>query len=426
MMSHREPKGREDRTEIKKRVIAGLIVAAYAMGVSPHMLATAAAATDPFTGSHALTLYGDSNIMDGFVLGTRTADCLVSTNDGFHYTTLVNSGVLSLPMVRSGNQLSLNPWPQGTTIHSYMLSDGAVGAFLLMEQGNNGSESIGIRLATWAPDTTVLGSQLAGDWEMTSIGDDNLRSDPERPFEASSETWAIFDLGDGLVEVYLKGHNVIWRMQITGNALVPLPETLTSTPSIVHVAIVTDGNTLAMSRIGVETSDNTDVSATVGLATRPGAGSSSSSCQCSVSTCGELQLAVGNDSSNPIHFYLLDTPGPFKIVHGIYQPIPTASDPDDKPVLFSGTGQVADMKVDSESHAVFLMNLHSSQEHADQSPQPYWHDGRIVQASLDLSTLKGTVWSVGTDYDATDDEYGSCFDKYDVSLVGQLPACLKQ
>jgi len=409
-----------------KRVIVGLVVATYMAAMCSSMLADGAAGADPFVGSRTLTLYGDSNIRDGFTLSSQTAAYTVSTGDGFHYAVAGDGGAPSLSMVRSGNQLSLNPRPQGTTLHSYMLSDGAVGAFLLMGQEIYDPERISIRLATWAPNATVLGSQLAGDWEMTLINDDNLRSDPGQPFEVAGDTWSIFDLGAGLVEVHLKKYNATWQMRITGNALAPVPEALETAPFLAHLNIVTDGTILAVSSFGVEPWDNTDVSAMIGLGTRPGKGTDSSSCQCPVTDGGELQLAVSADSSNPIRFYLLDTPGPFKIVHGIYQPSPTFSDPDYKPILFSGTGQVVNLPVGSESHPVFLMNLHSSQEHADQSPQKYWHDGRIAQISLDLSTLKGTVWSVGTDYNAAADELYNGFDKYDVSLVGQLPACLKR
>jgi hypothetical protein len=426
MMNRREPKAGESEDEMKKRVIAGLVVAAYMLGISAGMPANGSAAADPFVGSRTLTLYGDSSIKNGFKLDSQTADFSVSTGDGFHYTVLANGGALSLSMVRSGNQLSLNPRPQGTAIHSYMLSDDAVGAFLLMEQGISDPEKIGIRLATWAPGTTVPASQLAGDWEMTSINDNNLRSDPGQPFEIASETWSIFDLGDGLVDVHLKRHNATWRMRIAGNVLTPLPETLASNPFLAHLSIVTDGNTLAMSSIGVELWDNTDVSATIGLATRPGGSSGPASCQCPVNYCGELQLAVSAELSNPIRFYVINTPGPFLIVHGIFQPVPTLGDPDYKPVLFSGTGQVVDLTVGGQSHPVLFMNLHSSQEHAEQSPRKYWHDGRIAQVSLDLSTFKGTVWSVGTDYNAAADELHNGFDKYEVILVGQVPPCLKK
>lgn len=228
---------------MKKRVIVGLVAAAYVLGISAGMPANGSAAADPFVGSRTLTLYGDSSIKNGFNLDSQTADASVSTNDGFHYTAAVNGGVPSLSMVRSGNQLSLSPRPQGTAIHSYMLSGGAVGAFLLMEQGISDPEKIGIRLATWAPDTAVPASQLAGDWEMTSINDNNLRSDPGQPFEIASETWTIFDLGDGLVDVHLKRHNATWQMRITGNAMAPLPETLASNPFLAHLSLVTDAGT---------------------------------------------------------------------------------------------------------------------------------------------------------------------------------------
>jgi hypothetical protein len=411
---------------MRKTVVVGIVVATSMLAMCGGVHADEPAGADAFVGSRTLTLYGDSNIGDGFSLSTQTAEYLVSTSDGFHYTVATDGGATSLSMVRSGNQLSLSPRPQGTTAHSYMLADGAVGAFVLMRQEIYNPAAISIRLATWAPGTAVSGSQLAGDWDMTMIYDNNLRSDPEQPFETTSDTCSIFDLGGGLVEVYVKGHNATWRMQIAGNALVPLPETSASNPTFAHLSIVTDGSVLAMALIGVETWDNTDVSATIGLGTRPGRGGASSSCQCPVSDCGQLQLALGTDSSDAIHFYLLATTGPFTIIHGIYQPSPTAGDPDYKPILFSGTGQVVDLPVGSESHPVFFMNLHSSQEHADQSPQKYWHDGRIAQVSLDLATLKGVFWSVGTDYNAAAGELFNGFDKFDVRVVGQLPVCLQR
>jgi len=412
---------------MEKKFTVGVVVVTFLFGISADVTASVLDDPDPFVGSRALALYGDSNIQNGFTLSSHTADFVVSTNDGFHYTVAANGGDLSLSMVRSGNQLSLSPRPQGSTMHSYMLADGTVGAFLLMGQEIDNPADISIRLATWAPNTPVLGSELAGDWKLTLIDDTNLRNDPEDPFEMESETWSIFDVGAGYVDVHLKKRNVTWRMEIVGSALVPLPETLGAMPFLAHLNIVTDGSTLAVSLVGVEPWDHTDVSATIGLGTRSGGGgATSSTCQCPVTDCGQLQLAVSADPSNSITFYLLDTPASFKIIHGILQPVPTNSDPDYKPILFSGTGQIVDLPVGSESHPVFFMNLHSSQEHANQSPQKYWHDGTVVQVSLDLSTLKGTFWSVGTGYNAAADQKVIGFDKFEVSLVGQLPTCLKR
>ena len=127
---------------------------------------------DPFLGSRVLTLYGDSDIKNGFALDSFTADLVVSTEDGVHYTVAASADsqtdVLSLSMVRSGSRLSLSSRPQGSTIHSYMLVDGAVGAFLLIGQEIDDPEDISVRLATWASPKTVLGSELAGDWELTT------------------------------------------------------------------------------------------------------------------------------------------------------------------------------------------------------------------------------------------------------------------
>jgi hypothetical protein len=47
-------------------------------------------------------------------------------------------------------------------------------------------------------------------------------------------------------------------------------------------------------------------------------------------------------------------------------------------------------------------------------------------SGFDLSTLKGTFWMVGTDYDAANDELADGFDKFGIILAGQLSECLKQ
>ena len=94
--------------------------------------------------------------------------------------------------------------------------------------------------------------------------------------------------------------------------------------------------------------------------------------------------------------------------------------------MMSGTGQVIESADDETSSRVLYMNLHYSQEHADKSPYSYWHDGRNAQVSLDLSTLKGTFWMVGTDYDAAHDEYSAGYDEFNIILAGELLECLKQ
>jgi hypothetical protein len=142
--------------------------------------------------------------------------------------------------------------------------------------------------------------------------------------------------------------------------------------------------------------------------------------------CEELQLSAGADKTFVIRCVLADFGGPFQIVHASLLPNPTVDDPDDKPILMSGTGQIISSQKGATPHRVFYMNLHYSQEHADQSPYKYWHDGRIAQVSLDLSTLKGSFWMIGTDYDAATAQYDAGYDNLDVTLAGPLPDCLRE
>jgi hypothetical protein len=150
---------------------------------------------------------------------------------------------------------------------------------------------------------------------------------------------------------------------------------------------------------------------------------------CQIVSCYQLDLAMGTTTADIneatiTRFYLADFGGPFYIVHAILLPHPTADDPDYKPIMMSGTGQVVESADNTKSGRVFYMNLHYSQEHTDKSPYSYWHDGRNAQVSLDLSTLKGAFWMVGTDYDAAHDEYSAGFDKMNITLAGELPECL--
>ena len=151
-------------------------------------------------------------------------------------------------------------------------------------------------------------------------------------------------------------------------------------------------------------------------------------------SCQELDLAIEVAGADPneamiIRFYLADFGGPFYIVHAAFLPNPTVSDPDYKPIMMSGTGQVVESSGEitfSRISRVLYMNLSYSQEHAEIPTDDYYHDGRIAQISLDLSTLEGTFWMVGTDYNAADGECSDDFDKLNIVLAGELPECLQQ
>ena len=220
---------------------------------------------DPFIGTQTITLYGDDNISDGVIIDSIEITLDTSTSNGANYTTKIIGGP-TFSMVRDGdNELALSPQPQdmGTWIAAnvYMLSDGFNGAFLMMGKDPNPLD-ISIRVATWAPEVEVSGSQLAGQWLMKWIFDDNLRDLYLSVFSVEYEMLTITDLGNGQVNVQFGNTNVV--MNINGNKLEPV-EPL---DPIVYFSMVTDGKGIAVTFIGVETYDPTDVSARIGLASR--------------------------------------------------------------------------------------------------------------------------------------------------------------
>jgi hypothetical protein len=223
---------------------------------------------DPFVGSRTLTLFGDDNIKDGVQLDSIETNFAVSTSDGLHYTVAITAGnnAASLSMVRNGNLLSLNPRPQGTMINCYMFSDGANGAFLMMGQEVYDPLDISFRVATWAQDAAVLPSQLVGDWEMTWIQDNNLRSGPQEPFTMESRTLTVTDLGGGKVGVQPGFGGNTWVMQINGSVLEPDPGTLDA--ALVYLSMKSDGHSIAIAGVGVEPWDATDVSVSIAFFTR--------------------------------------------------------------------------------------------------------------------------------------------------------------
>lgn len=228
---------------------------------------------DSFLGSRTLTLFGDDNISDGVQLHSSDEDLTFFTTDSLTYTVTPSGGGQPLSMVRSGNLFSLNPQPQlfdtGQFDNGYILSNGATGAFLLMGQESYDPLDISIHVATWTVDRSILASQLAGDWGMTWIYDNNLKGDPEEAFSVRTRILSITDIGDNQVEVQIDSLlDPPWRMRIRGNTLEPLPGTLDPYPSTIHLSMMTDGQSLVMASLGVEPWDATDVSAMIAFSTR--------------------------------------------------------------------------------------------------------------------------------------------------------------
>ena len=228
---------------------------------------------DSFLDPRTVTLFGDDNIFDGLQLQSSDVDLTFSTTNSLTYTVTLSGSGQSLSMVRSGNLFSLNPQPQlfdaGQFDNGYILSNGATGAFLLMGQEGYDPLDISIHVATWAADRPILAYQIAGDWGMTWIYDNNLKGNPEEAFSVTTRVLSIIDIGDNQVEVQIDSLlDPPWRMYIQGNTLEPVPGTLDPYPSFAHLSIKTDGQDLVMAMLGVEPWDATDVSATIAFSTR--------------------------------------------------------------------------------------------------------------------------------------------------------------
>ena len=228
---------------------------------------------DSFLCPRTITIFSDDNILDGLQLHSSDVDLTFSTTDSLTYTVTPGDGRLPLSMVRSGNLFSLNPQPQlfdaGQFDNGYILSNGITGAFLLMGQDSSDPLGISIHLATWTIDRPILASQIAGDWGMTWIYDNNLKGHPEEAFSVTTRIISITDIGDNQVEVRIDSLlDPPWRMRIRGNTLEPIPGTLDPYPFMAHLSMMTDGQSLVMASLGVETWDATDVSADIAFATR--------------------------------------------------------------------------------------------------------------------------------------------------------------
>jgi hypothetical protein len=226
-----------------------------------------------FSDSRTMTLFGDGNIFDGLQLQPSDVNLTFSTTDSLIYTVMLSEREQSLSMVRSGNLFSLNPQPQpfnaGQFDNGYILSNGDIGAFVLMGQNSYEPLVNSIHVATWVENKPILASQIAGDWGMTWIYDNNLKSNPEEAFSVTTRVLSITDIGDNQVEVQIDSLlNPPWRMYIHGNTLEPVPGTFDPYPSMAHLSMKTNGQSLVLAALGVETWDATDVSADIAFSTR--------------------------------------------------------------------------------------------------------------------------------------------------------------
>jgi hypothetical protein len=224
---------------------------------------------DNFVGTRTVTSYGDDNLGDGFALVKQNFKIVASTSNNIDYTIKISGsgGRATFSMARqSATQLALNPQPQNVSTYIvpnvYMLSDGSNGAFLMTGK-DPGPLDLSIGVSTWTRPVKITGAQLAGQWTITWIFDDNLLDNMMAPFGTEDETFTITDMGGGQVRV--QGDSIDWTMKIVKNSLVPVGSI---DPTIKYLSMVTDGDGISMTMINVDPLDDTNVGAKIGLGAR--------------------------------------------------------------------------------------------------------------------------------------------------------------
>jgi len=238
------------------------------------LLVASAAYADAFDGTHDITRVFDTNISDGVTLESSSDTLAVSTSDGVSYAVEMNASgqTADWSMARSGDLLSLTPQPTSfdgwTLCNSYMFSDGVNRAFLMMGQEAEDATDISISVAGWADAAgPVALSDLVGEWRMQTVENWNLRSDPHEPFMSNTRSVTISDADNGqaTVGIELTSDEGIQYllMDFDGNVFTPAEQL--DNCVLHHLAIYTDGQGLALTRIASEIDDATDVSAAIGL-----------------------------------------------------------------------------------------------------------------------------------------------------------------
>lgn len=238
------------------------------------LLVASAAYANPFDGTHNIERVFDTNISDGITLESSSDTLTVSTSDGVSYAVEMNAAgqTADWSMTRSGDLLSLSPQPTAfdgwTLCNSYMFSDGTNRAFLMMGQEAEDPTDISINVAGWtAGGSSVALSGLVGEWSVQTVENWNLRSDPHDPFVSNTRNVTISDAGNGQATVGIEltsdeGMQYL-LMDFDGNVFTPAEQP--DNVVLHHLAIYTDGQGLALTRIASELDDATDVCAAIGL-----------------------------------------------------------------------------------------------------------------------------------------------------------------
>ena len=233
-----------------------------------------------FAGTYSFNNQYDLNISDGVTLGVGNETFEVTRIDSQNLSVQVSGnnpdeGSYSgqFPFVMSDNiaMLPTRPYDMGNAnlLDFLILSDGNNMVYAGIGQEKSNPADISLGVANWLriPQSVTIDS-FVGTWSGIFYNDPNLRNIDDG-FSVTVESITISKVDFNTITVNLRNRNETFLLDVTNGRATLNNAPVTGTSAIYHaLSIVTDGSGLSLYIVATELNDPTDVSVTVGLATK--------------------------------------------------------------------------------------------------------------------------------------------------------------
>lgn len=227
-----------------------------------------------FAGTYSIVTQYDNNIQDGVTLNqSGTINIEVTRNNDTNYFINLSSsdGSFSVPLVRSNNaaQISTHPYNMGTwnLLELLLLSDGNNMVFTFIGQEHFDLTDISFNVSNWLRNQQpVTTDNFVGTWNSTYYSDLNLRNTTDG-FGIGNVPIIITKADSSTISVNVNSESFL--LQVVNGRATLIGAPVTGVSAIHHaLSITTDGKGLSFYMVASEINDPTDVSVTIGLATK--------------------------------------------------------------------------------------------------------------------------------------------------------------
>ena len=228
-----------------------------------------------FAGTYSFVTQYDNNIRDGVTLnqsGTMTLEVTRVDSTNLSIQLTATDGSFSVPLERSNNvaRLSTPPYDMGNwnLLEFLILSDGNNMVFTFIGQESNDPTDISFNVSNWLRNPgSLTADNFVGSWSGNFYSDLNLRNTTDGFDDASSGTFTISKVDADTIT--LNFGNESFSLDVVNGRATLNNAPVTGASAIYHtLSIVTDGSGLSLYMVATELNDPTDVSVSVGLASR--------------------------------------------------------------------------------------------------------------------------------------------------------------